>query len=256
MDRRGLLVWPAAQAFLGSVGETTLILGDAIRGLFRRPFEAKETLDQMSFVGLSSVPIVSMTGFFSGAVLSLYLSKFLTQYGATPFIGGTVGLTVTREVGPVLAGIMVAARCGSAMAAQLGTMKVTEQIDALKMLSVNPSNYLVVPRILAGVIMLPMLALVCMWSGIVGGLLIAYSEGVPIATFLQSLQQFLKPEDFLKGMIKGPFFGLIVALVACQQGLRTDNGAVGVGKATTNTVVISMVLIYISNFLLAQLLFR
>jgi phospholipid/cholesterol/gamma-HCH transport system permease protein len=124
------------------------------------------------------------------------------------------------------------------------------------MLSVNPSNYLVVPRILAGVIMLPMLALVCMWSGIVGGLLIAYSEGVPIATFLQSLQQFLKPEDFLKGMVKGPFFGLIVALVACQQGLRTGNGAVGVGKATTNTVVISMVLIYISNFLLAQLLFR
>jgi len=188
--------------------------------------------------------------------LSLYLSKFLIQYGASGFVGGTVGLTVTREVGPVLAGIMVSARCGSAMAAQLGSMAVTEQIDALKMLSVHPSNYLVVPRILAGVLMVPMLALVCMAAGVLGGMLVAAGNGVPIITFVQSLQQFVQPSDFLKGMAKGPFFGLIVALVACQQGLRTTEGAVGVGKATTNTVVISMVLIYVANFVLAQLLFN
>lgn len=242
-------------AFLTFVGESALVLGDAVRRLPRRPFEFGETVQAMAFIGVASVPIVALTGFFSGAVLSLYLSQFLGQYGATGFVGATVGLTVTREIGPVLAGIMVAARCGSAMSAQIGTMAVTEQIDALRMLSVHPTNYLVIPRMVAGVLMLPVLALVCMWSGIVGGLLVAMSERVPYATFLQSVSQFVKPEDFVKGMLKTPFFGLIVAIVACQQGMRTKDGAVGVGRATTNTVVISMVLIYIANFLLARVLF-
>lgn len=243
-------------AFLTFVGECTLIIGDSIRRAPRRPFEVAETVNQMAFIGVASVPIVALTGFFSGAVLSLYLSQFLTQYGATNFVGATVGLTVTREVGPVIAGIMVAARCGSAMSAQIGTMAVTEQIDALRMLSVHPTNYLVIPRMLAGLLMLPVLSLVCMWSGIVGGLLVAISERVPYAAFLQSLSQFVKPEDFIKGMFKAPFFGLIMAVVACQQGLRTKNGAVGVGRSTTNTVVISMVLIYVANFLLARVMYQ
>lgn len=209
----------------------------------------------MAFVGAASVPIVLLTGFFSGAVLSLYLSQFLARLGAAGFVGGTVGLTVTREIGPVIAGIMVAARCGSAMAAQIGTMAVTEQIDALKMLSVNPINYLVIPRVLAGVLMLPVLAVVSMWSGVIGGLVVASTENIPPTAFIQSVQQFVRPEDFLNGAIKTPFFGLIIALVACQQGLKTKDGAVGVGRATTNTVVISMILIYIANFVLAKLLY-
>ncbi|MEZ0326717.1 MAG: MlaE family ABC transporter permease [Fimbriimonas sp.] len=242
-------------SFLTFVGESSLILWDAIRRLFRKPFEFAELVNQMAFIGVASVPIVILTGFFSGAVLSLYLSQFLGEYGATQFVGATVGLSVTREIGPVLAGIMVAARCGSAMAAQLGSMAVTEQIDALKMLSVHPTNYLVIPRVIASVTMLPILAMVCMWSGVVGGLLVAGMERISPTTFMISIERFVKPYDFLAGLIKAPFFGLIIALVACQQGMRTKQGAVGVGQATTNTVVISMVLVYIANFVIARLLF-
>lgn len=244
-----------ALAFFTFVGETTLILLDAIRRLFKRPFEWQETVNQMAFLGVSSVPIVLLTGFFSGAVFSLYLTTFLTKYGAASFVGATVGLSVTREIGPVIAGIMVAARCGSAMAAQIGTMQVTEQVDALRMLSVHPSNYLVIPRLIAGITMLPVLALVCMYSAIVGGALVGVTEGLPTTAFVQSVQQFVTPHDLFSGCIKTPFFGLIIGLVACQQGLRTRKGAVGVGNATTNTVVISMVLIYIANFLLAKLMY-
>lgn len=244
-----------ALAFLTFVGESALIFGDAVRRLFRPPFEFRETVHQMAFIGVASVPIVALTGFFSGAVLSLYLAQFLNEYGATGFVGATVGLSVTREIGPVIAGIMVAARCGSAMSAQIGTMAVTEQIDALRMLSVHPTNYLVIPRVLAGILMLPVLSLVCMWSGTLGGLLVGMTERVPYATFMQSLQQFVNPSDIVRGMAKTPFFGLIVAIVACQQGLRTRDGAVGVGRSTTNTVVISMVLIYVANFLLARVMY-
>ncbi|MFZ4506251.1 MAG: MlaE family ABC transporter permease [Fimbriimonas sp.] len=241
--------------FLTFVGEVFLLLADSGRRLLRGRFEWGELVSQMSFVGVSSVPIVAMTGFFSGAVLSLYLSTFLRDYGATTFVGATVGLSVTREIGPVLAGIMISARCGSAMAAQIGTMAVTEQIDALRMLSVHPTNYLVIPRLIASALMVPILALICMYSGVVGGLIIATANGVPYGTFMQSLARFLQPSDILLGMAKGPFFGVIVALVACQQGLRTTNGAQGVGRATTNTVVISMVLVYVANFLLASVFF-
>lgn len=232
-----------------------MIVGDAVQRAPRRPVEWKEAVAQMAFVGVASVPIVVLTAFFSGAVLSLYLTQFLRQYGASYFVGATIGLTATREIGPVIAGIMISARAGSAMAAQIGTMAVTEQIDALRMLGVHPTNYLVLPRIIAGVLMAPILALVSMWSAVVGGLLVSETEGLSHTVFLSSLARFVEPGDVVRGMIKGPFFGLIVAVVACQQGLRTTNGAVGVGRATTNAVVISMVLVYIANFLLARVLF-
>lgn len=238
------------------VGEVSIILWDVVRRLFRRPTEWRETIDQMAFIGVASVPIVGLTTFFAGAVLSLYLSQFLSEYGATSFVGATVGLTITREIGPVLAGLMVAARCGSAMAAQIGTMAVTEQIDALKMLSVHPTNYLVIPRVIASIAMLPILALIGMWSGIFGAYVIAVSKGVSGGTFMNSLVQFVEPSDVTSGMIKAPFFGIAIALVACQQGLRTKNGAVGVGRATTNAVVISMVLVYVVDYVLASVMFQ
>ncbi|MBI1335118.1 MAG: ABC transporter permease [Armatimonadetes bacterium] len=241
-------------SFFAFVGEITILLVDALKRIFTSRFEFRETLSQMAFVGVNSVPIVALTGFFSGAVLSLYISTFLLKYGATTFVGATVALSMTREIGPVLAGIMVSARCGSAMAAQIGTMAVTEQIDALKMLSVHPTNYLVVPRVVASILMLPILGLTCMWAGSFGGWLVATNEGVPSGEYLTSINQFTHTSDLLGGLYKTPVFGLIVALVACQQGMRTKNGAVGVGRATTNTVVISMVLVYVTNFLLARLM--
>jgi phospholipid/cholesterol/gamma-HCH transport system permease protein len=242
--------------FLTFVGECGIILRDAGKRVFHRPFEFAEVVNQMAFIGVASIPIIALTGFFGGAVLSLYLTQFLGQYGATGFVGATVGLTVTREIGPVISGMMVAGRCGSAMAAQIGSMAVTEQIDALKMLSVSPASYLVLPRLLAGIAMLPVLALISMYAGVLGGMLVGASQHLPPHEFLDSMQRYVKPSDFMNGIIKTPVFGLIITLVACQQGLRTQNGAVGVGKATTNTVVISMVLIYVTNFLMAQVLYR
>lgn len=236
------------------VGEISILLIDAIKRLISSRFEVKETLAQMAFVGVNSIPIVVLTGFFSGAVLSLYISTFLLKYGATTFVGATVALSMTREIGPVLAGIMVSARCGSAMAAQIGTMAVTEQIDALKMLSVHPTNYLVVPRVVASILMMPILGLACVWAGSFGGWLVATQEGVPSGAYLNSVAQYTQISDILGGVYKTPVFGLIIALVACQQGMRTKNGAVGVGKATTNTVVISMVLVYVTNYILARLM--
>jgi phospholipid/cholesterol/gamma-HCH transport system permease protein len=242
------------QSVLTFIGESVALLGESVKKLLTSKLETKEVLSQMAFVGVNSAPIVALTGFFSGAVLSLYISTFLLRYGATSFVGATVVLSMAREIGPVLAGITVAARCGSAMAAQIGTMKVTEQIDALKMLSVHPTSYLVVPRVLASVFMLPILGLICSWSGGFAGWLVAVAEGIPSGTYMQSLSQYVKPADITSGIFKTPFFGVIIAIVACQQGMRTSNGAVGVGKSTTNAVVISMVLVYVANFFLAKVL--
>ena len=244
----------SVEALLTFVGESTMLTLDAVKRFLIPPWEIGETFNQMAFIGVASVPIVVLTNFFSGAVLSLYSTQFLTQYGAGSFVGATVGMSMAREIGPVLTGIMVAARCGSAIAAQIGTMSVTEQIDALRMLSVHPTNYLVIPRILACVLMLPILALIGICAGNFGGYMVATASGLTSGAYLQSIQQYVKPWDLVGGILKTPTFGLIIAVVACQQGLRTKNGAVGVGKATTNTVVLSMLLIYGANYFLAMIL--
>lgn len=239
------------------VGECSMLLWEAIRRLFRRPFELQELISQMAFIGAASVPIVALTTFSSGAVIALYSADVLVRYGAANLAGGTVGLAVAREIAPVLAGIMVAARAGSAMAAQIGTMAVTEQVDALRAMNVSPIQYLVIPRLLACVLMLPILGVVGVYAGVLGGYLVAvYSSNVPHGAFMESLRQFVEFRDVSGGMVKTFVFGLIVAVVACQQGLRTSQGAVGVGRATTNTVVLTMVLIYVANFALAWVLFK
>ncbi|MFM9871841.1 MAG: MlaE family ABC transporter permease [Fimbriimonadaceae bacterium] len=238
------------------VGELVLILWQSLSRMFRRPFEWKELFGQMSFVGVSSVPIIALTTFSSGAVIALYSADLLRSYGASSLAGATVSLSVCRELAPVLAGIMVAARCGSAMAAQIATMAVTEQIDALKSLRVSPINYLVVPRLIACLLMLPILGLIGMYSGVAGGYLVAVKlGGIPSGAFIRSFQRFTEVSDISGGMIKTFVFGLIIALVACQQGLRSEGGAVGVGHATTRTVVITMVLIYVANYFLTAGLF-
>ncbi|MCU0316856.1 MAG: ABC transporter permease [Fimbriimonadaceae bacterium] len=244
------------EASLTFIGECVLLLLDALFRLVRRPFEMKEIVGQMAFIGAASIPIVALTTFSSGAVIALYSAEILLRYGAGSLAGGTVGLAVTREIAPVLAGIMVAARCGSAMAAQIGTMNVTEQIDALRSLNVHPTNYLVIPRLIACLVVLPVLALVGAYAGVTGGYLVAVVvSGVPDGSFWNSIRQFVVPFDLFAGMVKTIVFGLIIAVVACQQGLRTKGGAVGVGKATTNTVVLTMVLIYIANYFLTAALF-
>lgn len=241
--------------FLIFVGEIGLLFQAIVKRFFKKPIELEEILNQMAFVGVSTVPVVMLTTFFSGAVIGLYLSEILIKYGATKFIGLSLGLSITREVAPVLAGVTVTARCGSAMAAQIGSMVVTEQVDALKSLNVNPINYLVIPRFVASIVTVPILTLLGIYTGVLGGYVVSIDQGVISSVFIDSIRSSLKLKDVTNAMIKGSIFGMIIALVACQQGLRTKRGAAGVGLSTTNTVVIAMVLIYMFNFLISNLIY-
>jgi len=238
------------------VGEISLLFGQAIREIFRGRIDLRDLVQQMAFIGVNSIVIALITSFASGAVIALYFSDFLQKYGVTSLVGAVVAMSMARELGPVLTGVVVAARAGSAIAAEIGTMKVTEQIDALRALAVNPIRYLVPPRLIAALVMLPIVCLMADMSGIFGGYVIAVlMHGVPSATYPDGIRQFLVPSDFYLGMVKTVVFGLIIAIVGCHQGLKTKGGATEVGHATTNAVVISIVLVYISDFFLANALF-
>ena len=236
------------------LGEILILLWRAIKAM-RGGVNVKDLLEQMASLGANSVSIALLTTTTSGAVLALYFAPFLKQYGAEGFTGAVVALAIARELGPVLTGVVVAARAGSAIAAELGTMKVSEQIDALRALAVSPIQYLVVPRILAAIIMVPLVCALADAGGIYGGYLLSKSEGVLPTTYLNSMKQFIDPSDFVKGIIKTVVFGLIISLVGCHQGLATRGGATEVGKATTNAVVLSIVLIYLANFVLTYFMF-
>ena len=244
-----------ASLFFDYVGDAALLFGQAVRSIVRGGIEARTLLDQMTLIGANSVPIALLTSLMSGAVISLYFTPFLKQYGAESLSGGLVTLALARELVPVLTGVVIAARAGSTIAAELGTMKVTEQIDALRALAVSPVQYLVVPRLLAALVMLPVVCAMADAIGIFGGYLVAHYYGVTSASFPASIRQLLLPRDFYLGLVKTIVFGLIIAVVGCQEGLRTEGGATEVGRATTNAVVISIVLIYISNFFLAAVMF-
>lgn len=236
------------------LGEILMLLWQAVKAL-RNGVNGRDLIDQMTLLGVNSVAIALLTASTSGAVLALYFAPFLKQYGAEGFTGAVVALAISRELGPVLTGVVVAARAGSAIAAELGTMKVTEQIDALRALAVSPVQYLVVPRLLAAIIMVPLVCGLADAGGIFGGYWISGTQGVLGVTYLESIKQFLAPADFLKGIVKTLVFGVIIALVGCHQGLATRGGATEVGRATTNAVVLSIVLIYIANFVLTYFMF-
>ena len=236
------------------LGEILMLLGRTVKAL-RGGIDFRDLTEQMASLGVNSVAIALLTSSTSGAVLALYFAPFLKQYGAEGFTGAVVALAIARELGPVLTGVVVAARAGSAIAAELGTMKVTEQIDALRALAVSPIQYLVVPRVLAAIIMVPLVCALADAAGIFGGALLSKSEGVLPTIYFNSMKQFIEPADFTKGIIKTFVFGLIIALVGCHQGLATRGGATEVGRATTNAVVLSIVLIYVSNFVMTYFMF-
>jgi len=219
-------------------GQMATMLSQSLIFLFVPPYKWRNLFKQMEFVGVQSIFVVVLTGSFTGMVLALQSFNALKRFGAESMVAPTVALSMARELGPVLTGLMVAGRAGSAMASELGTMRLTEQIDALTTMALNPIKYLVSPRILAGIIMLPILTAITDFVGFLGGYLIGVKLlGINSGTYIARTIDFVSFEDIVDGLIKASFFGLILTLVACYQGFNTTGGAAGVGKATTRAVV-------------------
>ena len=241
---------------LGYLGEVGALLGQAVRAL-RRGVHLGDLVRQMAVIGVDSIPIALLTVGFSGAVLALYSVGTLQAYGASNLVGGIVAVSIVKETGPILTGVALASRAGSAMTAEIASMKVSEQIDALRSMAISPIEYLVAPRLLACLVMLPVVCLCADAAGVAGGGAVASWMGVSPAQYTSSIRQILEPDgsDVVKGLIKTIFFGAIIAMVACREGLRTEGGATGVGQSTTRSVVLSIVLVFIANFLLSFLMF-
>ena len=236
----------------------------SLRFIFARPFYAQDLVQQMDEIGVKSLGIVLLTGFFTGMVLALQSSVQLRTFGATLYIGRLVAASMIRELGPVLAGLMVAGRVGSGIAAQLGSMRVTEQIDALNTLGTDPIKKLVTPRVLAALLMLPLLTVINNFVGILGGNLIAVLfVDIPSGLYWRTVWQQIAadgftarfvPNDFIQGLTKPFVFGGLIAVTACYFGLNTTGGTEGVGQSTTRTVVTSSILILVVDYFLTQFL--
>ena len=242
--------------FLAAVGRVALFVWAAVSGLFRPPFYGKMLLKQLIELGYYSLPVVGMTALFTGAALALQTYSGFSRFNAESSVAIVVVLAITRELGPVMAGLMVAGRIGASYAAEIGTMRVTEQIDALSTLSTDPYKYLVLPRLLAGLTMLPVLVLVGDILGVFGGYLVSVHKlhFAPMP-YLKSTSQYLQQKDVISGLIKASVFGFIVSLMGCYHGFHSKGGAQGVGSATTHAVVSASILILLSNYVLTALLF-
>ena len=237
------------------VQEISMLVFRSIRGAFRRPFYFRDILVQMDQVGVGSLTIVMLTGFFTGAVLTLQTSSTLSAFGAVGLTGSLVSVSLVRELGPVLAALMVAGRVGSGMASELGSMKVTEQINAMRALGTDPIKKLVVPRILATLTLQPVLTIIADAFGIVGGLSVAvFILHISPNLYLNSAWDALSNQDILGGLLKPVVFGATVAIVSCHCGMRTYGGTRGVGRSTTQAVVASSILILIFDFFLTRLI--
>lgn len=243
-------------AFIEEAGRMMLLLEQTVGWTLRPPFKFRNILKQMEEVGANSVPVVLITATFTGMVLALQSYTGFKRFNAENLVGTVVALSMTRELGPVLTGLIVAGRAGAAMAAELGTMRVTEQIDALSTLAVNPIKYLIVPRFIAGLVMLPVLTVLSDMIGMTGGYFVGVKVlGANPTVYIKRSTEFLELNDIYSGLFKASIFGMIIAIVCCYKGFYAEGGAAGVGKATTGAVVVSMMLILISDYFLTALLF-
>jgi phospholipid/cholesterol/gamma-HCH transport system permease protein len=237
-------------------GKILFLFLSTVSWLFRPPFRVHVIFKQMEFVGVGSLPVVLITGAFTGMVLAIQTYYGFKMFGGESLVGAIVALSMTRELGPAITALMVTGRTGSSMAAEIGTMRVTEQIDALYTMSVSPVQYLIMPRVLAGIVMLPILTVTSDFIGILGG----YFVGVHVlkvnsGIFIARIIEFVNIYDVLNGLIKSAFFGLILSLVGCYKGFYTTGGAAGVGRATTQAVVYASVSILISDYFLTAIMF-
>lgn len=251
------IVGRSALALCEKIGLFGLFLLRTVQTLFSTRLKVHAFFAQMERIGVGSAVIVILTGSFAGAVLAFQSYIGFKRFGGEDLLGPLIALSMARELGPVLTGLMVAGRAGSAIAAEIGTMQITEQIDALKTLSINIWRYLMVPRVLAGTVVLPFLTLFTVMCGIVGGYVIAvYVLHLNGEIYLQGIRRYLELDDITNGLIKAAAFGLILTWVGCFKGFYTTGGARGVGISTTQAVVISSVLILVANYFLTALLFE
>jgi len=239
--------------FLLELQEITNLIISAFLGLFKSPHYFKESIAQMDSIGVGSLPIVILTGFFTGAVLILQTYPTLVHYGAQAEAGRAVATSLIRELGPVLSALMVSGRIGSAISAELGSMVVSQQIDAMRALGTDPNRKLVAPRIIALILMLPLLTVAADVFGLLGGGIVASNLfGLDYNLFITSVRNGITTEDILGGIIKPLFFGLIIGSISCYKGLSTTGGTVGVGRSTTSAVVLSSIVVIIFDFFLSR----
>jgi phospholipid/cholesterol/gamma-HCH transport system permease protein len=245
-----------ALGLLATLGRIAIFATEVVSHLFRPPFYLREFLSALIQIGWLSLPVVGLTAIFTGGALALQIYSGGARFNAEAVVPSIVAIGMVRELGPVLGGLMVAARVASSIAAEIGTMKVTEQIDALVTLSTNPIKYLAVPRVLAATLTVPVLVAVGDAIGIAGGWLVGITRlGFNSATYLQNTVDFLEPWDVGSGLVKGAVFGFIVALMGCYHGMTSARGAQGVGRATKSAVVAASVMILAANYLLTELFF-
>jgi len=246
----------AVIAFFTAAGRLTLFAGNAVALSFRPPYYPRLILKQMVDIGYYSLPVVGLTAIFTGMVLALQSYTGFARFSAESAIPQVVIVSITRELGPVLAGLMVAGRVGAAMAAEIGTMRVTEQIDALETLATTPYKYLVAPRIIAGVTMMPILVFLADIIGVLGGFLVSvFKLDFNAQSYLKNTMDFLVFEDVFSGLVKAAVFGFLVTLMGCYHGFYSRGGAQGVGSATTNAVVSASILILGFNYFITELFF-
>lgn len=241
--------------FIDSVGSMSILFMQTIywtiSTIKSRTFSTKNLMDQMSRIGVDSLSMVAITGFATGAVLVVQIGYQFAQMGAQSYVGGVVSVSMARELAPILTAIVVAGRVGSSIAAEIGTMKITEQIDALETMATNPVDYLVVPRFWGCTIMLFLLTIFTNVIGIIGGSIVAVHQiGVTLTTFENSILHMLKIYDLAGGLLKAGIFGAIIAIIGCYKGFTTEGGAQGVGQSTTSAVVVSIMMILIVNYFL------
>jgi len=242
--------------FLQATGRIVLFTATSVSHCLRPPIYPRLIGRQMIEIGYYSLPVVGLTAIFTGMVLALQSYTGFARFSAESAIPNVVVVSITRELGPVLAGLMVAGRVGAAMAAEIGTMRVTEQIDALDTLATNPFKYLVAPRLIAGLTMLPILVLIADIIGVFGGYVVSsYKLGFNPATYLKNTMDFVEPQDVISGLVKAGVFGFLVTLMGCYHGYNSRGGAQGVGAATTNAVVSASILILCFNYFITELFF-
>ena len=253
---KSLLLPAFVERFLLQMGRFVHMLGRLFAWTPRPPYDVRELLRQMVKVGVTSTPVVLLTALFTGMVLALQTFTVLKRFAAESYVGTLVALSMVRELSPVLTSLIVAGRAGSAMGAELGTMRVTEQIDALEVMATDPIHYLVVPRVWAAVLTMPLLVVMADGVGIAGGYLVSVVlMGANPVSYLNTSFQYTNLNDLLSGLIKAAVFGLLLATIGCQQGFYTTGGAEGVGRSTTAAVVLASIAILAADFFLTKLLF-